>query len=71
MVERLLSEPTALIGAIRLILYAAMMFGLHLTPEQLAAVLLALEAVLVLINRALVTPNNQVALTHKDLEALT
>jgi hypothetical protein len=54
---RLMNEPVLLGGAIRAVLLAGMAFGLTVTPEQLAAVMLAVEAVLALFTRAIVTPN--------------
>jgi hypothetical protein len=50
-------EPVAIAAAVRLVLLAAMTFGLHLTTEQLVASMTALEAVLALSTRANVTPN--------------
>lgn len=55
--KRLLNEPVVIGGAIRAVLLAFMAFGVSLTPEQLAAVMFAVESVLVAITRALVTPN--------------
>lgn len=55
--KRLLNEPTLIAGAIRAIILCAVSFGWDLTVEQIAQVMLALEAVLTLVNRALVTPN--------------
>jgi len=57
MLQRIFNEPVMIGGAIRAILLAFMAFGTHITPEQLAAVMLAVEAVLALVTRALVTPN--------------
>jgi hydrogenase-4 membrane subunit HyfE len=53
----LLNEPVVIGTAIRAVLLAAMAFGLNWSAEQLAAIMLAVEAVLALITRALVTPN--------------
>lgn len=50
-------EPTLIAGAVRALILAAVAFGLQLSPEQIGAVMLAVEAVLTLVNRALVTPN--------------
>ena len=55
--NRLLNEPTLIAGAIRAIILALTAFGFDLTGEQIAALMLAVEAVLTLVNRALVTPN--------------
>jgi hypothetical protein len=54
---RLLNEPVLIGTAIRAVVLAGMAFGLQITPEQLAAVMLAIEAVLALVTRTLVTPN--------------
>jgi len=51
------TEPTAIVGALRLVLIAAIAFGLTLSDVQLVAVLAALEAVLTLVLRSKVTPN--------------
>lgn len=55
---RIFNEPVLIGGAIRAVLLAAMAFGLQVTPEQLAAVMLAVEAVIALVTRAFVTPNH-------------
>lgn len=55
--RRLLNEPILLAGAVRAVIFAAMAFGVTVTDVQLAAVMGALEAVLLLLTRALVTPN--------------
>lgn len=49
-------EPVALVNAIRLVLLAAIAFGLSLSEGQLVALMAALEAVLTLVTRARVTP---------------
>lgn len=49
-------EPALIAGAIRAILLCAVAFGLRWTPEQIAAFMLAVEAVLTLIVRHNVTP---------------
>lgn len=51
------TEPTAIVGAIRLVLIAAVAFGLDLTDAQLVATLAALEGVLTLVLRSKVTPS--------------
>lgn len=55
--QRLLNEPTLISGAIRAVILCAVAFGLNWTAEQVAALMLALEAVLTAVNRAVVTPN--------------
>lgn len=55
--NRMLNEPVALGAAIRLVLVAAMAFGLQLTDTQLVASMAAIEAVLGLVTRQTVTPN--------------
>jgi hypothetical protein len=49
-------EPVAVMAALRMIILAAMAFGLNWTAEQVASVMLAVEAVLGLITRSKVTP---------------
>ena len=49
-------EPVAVANAIRLVLLAAISFGLHLTDVQLIASMAALEAGLTLFTRRAVTP---------------
>ena len=55
--KRMMNEPVALSAALRAVMLAGMAFGLHLSVEQLAAVMLAVEMVLALLTRANVTPN--------------
>jgi hypothetical protein len=55
--KRLLNEPVMIGAAIRAVILAAVSFGWTLTVEQIASVMLAVEAVLALVTRALVTPN--------------
>ncbi|MFZ5875165.1 MAG: hypothetical protein ACOYXU_02035, partial [Nitrospirota bacterium] len=50
-------EPIAVVNAVRLVLLAAIAFGLHLTDVQLVASMAALEAVLTLFTRSRVTPS--------------
>lgn len=63
--SRLLNEPSVIAGAIRAIILCGTAFGLGWTGEQIASVMLAVEAVLTLVTRALVTPN-QVAEARVD-----
>jgi len=53
---QILKEPVLFAGAIRAILLAVMAFGLEVSVEQLAAVMLALEVVLDFLTRAVSTP---------------
>lgn len=55
--QRLFNEPVVIGGAIRACLAAAIAFGTRISPEQLATLMVAVEAVLIVITRALVTPN--------------
>lgn len=55
---RIWNEPVLIGGAVRAVLLAAMAFGWNVTVDQLAAVMLAVEAVLALVTRAIVTPNH-------------
>lgn len=56
--SRLLNEPSLIAGAIRAVILAGTAFGLHWTADQIAATMLAVEAVLTLVTRTLVTPNH-------------
>lgn len=49
-------EPVVIASAIRAILLCGMAFGLAWSAEQMAAVMVAVEAVLALITRQQVTP---------------
>lgn len=53
---RFQNEPVAIAAAIRAIILAAVTFGLQWTPEQIAQIMFALEAVLALFVRSKVTP---------------
>ena len=55
--KRLLNEPVLIGAAIRLSLIAAIAFGLNMTEDQMLALMAALEAILALVTRALVVPN--------------
>lgn len=50
------SEPTAIISVVRAGLALAVGFGLGLTGEQVALIIVFAEAILGLINRQVVTP---------------
>lgn len=50
-------EPALWIAALEAVLLAFMAFGLNLSPEQLAAIMMAAIAVLALVTRQVVTPN--------------
>lgn len=54
---QLRNEPVMLGGAIRAVILAATAFGLNWSAEQVAAIMLAVEAVLSLFTRSQVTPN--------------
>lgn len=54
-------EPVAITAAIRAVILCAVLFGLSLSPEQIAGVMLAVEAIL-----ALVTRSQTVAATKSD-----
>ncbi|WP_181312454.1 hypothetical protein [Nocardioides campestrisoli] len=66
--QRITREPALITGAVRAVLYSAVLFGLPLTDEQSAGLLLALEAVLVLVTRAVVTPSSEVVAQAKPGE---
>ena len=55
--SRIWNEPVLISVAIRAIIFTIMAFGVQVTTEQLAAIMAALEAVLAVITRSLVTPN--------------
>lgn len=55
--KRLLNEPVMIAAAVRSVILAGAAFGFALTVEQIAALMAAVEAVLALITRALVVPN--------------
>ncbi len=63
--QRITREPALITSAIRAVLYCAVLFGLDLTVEQIAGVLLAVEAVLALLTRAVVTPSAEVVASRK------
>lgn len=49
-------EPVAIAAAIRALILCGVAFGLAWTPEQIAATMLAAEAVLAVLTRQSVTP---------------
>lgn len=49
-------EPVAIAAAIRAVLYVAVLYGFNMSPEQMTAVVIAVESVLGLITRSQVTP---------------
>ena len=49
-------EPVAIAALVRILTFVAMAFGVQLTPEQIAAVIVVVELVLALITRARVSP---------------
>lgn len=50
------TEPVVLTAAVRAVILAVIAFGLNISAEQVAAVMLAVEAVLAVVVRAKVTP---------------
>jgi hypothetical protein len=68
LLHRIAREPALITSAVRAALYCAVLFGLPLTDEQTAGVLLAVEAVLALATRALVTPTAEVVVQQKPDE---
>ena len=50
------AEPVAIAAAVRSILLLAVAFGLQWAPEQIAAFMLAVEAILALVVRNKVSP---------------
>lgn len=63
--KNILAEPTAIITAIRSLVMVGVLFGVTLTDAQVAGILLAVESVLTLVNRALVTPNSKVIMSSE------
>lgn len=55
------TEPVAVAGAIRAIILCAVAFGLKWTADQVAATMLAVEAILTVVTRQSVTANTNVA----------
>jgi len=49
-------EPVAIVNAVRLVVLAAVTFGLELSEIQIVSAMTALEAVLTLVTRSVVTP---------------
>lgn len=65
------AEPVMIAAAFRAILLCATTFGWHLTPEQIASVMLAAEAVLAIFTRGSVTTPatiHQAGLTVRGIE---
>jgi hypothetical protein len=52
-------EPTVIAAAIRAVILCAVAFGLQWSPDQIAAIMLAVEAVLAVVVRQQVTPVSQ------------
>lgn len=50
------AEPVRFVGAVQATLAVAVLFGVDLTPEQLAGIVLAIAAWLGLVTRSQVTP---------------
>lgn len=49
-------EPVMIAAAIRAILYVAVLYGFDMSPDQMVAIVAAVESVLALITRQQVTP---------------
>lgn len=54
--DRLIKEPTLVVELVRAVLLCAVVFGLPLSDEQTAAVLVLASAALAVVNRQKVTP---------------
>lgn len=54
--DRLVKEPTLVVELVRAVLLVAVVFGLPLSDEQTAALLLLVSAGLAVVNRQKVTP---------------
>lgn len=57
---RLFGEPTLILAAIRAIIVCAVAFGLGLSEGQIVAIYAVAETILALVNRALVTPVEEI-----------
>lgn len=64
--QRIAREPALITSAVRALLYCAVLFGLALSTEQMAGVVLAVETVLAIITRATVTPSSEVVATKRE-----
>lgn len=56
MLERIQKEPVLVTGLARALILCVTAFGLSLSPEQIGAIMLLVEAVLSLVARSSVTP---------------
>jgi len=67
MIQRILAEPTLIMEVVRLgLLWIVMMGFWALTNEQQTVTFTLISAVLALLNRALVTPNQNVLLEKSE-----
>lgn len=53
------SEPAIWSAAIRQIVLLSVLFGFKLTAEQISGIMIAVESILALFTRQVVTPNNK------------
>lgn len=58
-------EPALVVGAVQAILALVVAFGFHLTPEQVGGILAATTAILSVVVRQAVTPNERVVVAAK------
>lgn len=56
MLERIKAEPVLVTGLVRALILCVTAFGLSLSPEQVAGIMLVVEAGLAFVTRASVTP---------------
>lgn len=68
--QRIAREPALITSAVRALLYCAILFGLALSVEQAAGVLLVVETVLALVTRAAMTPSGEVVATQRPDQAV-
>ncbi len=68
--QRIAREPALITSAIRAVLYCAVLFGLSLTVEQIAGVILAVEAVLSVVTRGLSAPASEVVASQRPDQVL-
>ena len=72
---KLQNEPVMIAAAIRAVIVAAIAFGLDMTPEQMGSLMLAVEAILAVVTRSQVTPNqlaeHRVDMGYRPTEKIT
>ena len=59
------NNPVLVLAAVRALILCAVSFGLTWTVEEIASIMLALEAIAAIYARAAVTPNHRVELVKR------